>query len=103
MIPLAAGAIVLALLLIPDGRFDGRWRWRLARLTWWTAIAFAVLQLLDDHLLGQAGTANPAGVEIPSPFQDLLELPLLAMLSLGLLGALVSLPVRVFKRRKRTG
>jgi len=103
MIPLAAGAIVLALLLIPDGRFDGRWRWRLARLTWWTAIAFAVLQLLDDHLLGQAGTANPAGVEIPSPFQDLLELPLLAALSLGLLGALVSLPVRVFKRRKMAG
>src|SRR5438128_1503453 len=40
------------------------------------------------HLLGQPGTANPAGVEIPSPYQDLLELPLLAILGLGLVGAL---------------
>src|SRR5439155_17409296 len=103
MMPLAAGAIVLGVLLIPDRRFDGRWRLILARVTWWTAIAFAVLQLLDDHLLGQPGTVNPAGVEIPSPFQDLLELPLLAILGLGLLGALVTLPGRVLERRKTAG
>jgi MFS family permease len=97
----AIGTVILGLLLIPDGRFDGRWRWRLARITWWSTIAFAVLQLLDDHLMGQAGTSNPAHVAIPSPYQDLAELPVMALLATALAAALVSLPFRVVKRSGR--
>jgi hypothetical protein len=95
LIPLAIGAATLSVLLIPDGRFDGRWRWRFTRLAWWTTLAFAVLQLLDDHLLGQPGTSNPSGIAIPYPVQDMAELPLLVLLAAALGYALVGLPARV--------
>lgn len=99
-ISFAGGAIALGLLLIPDGRLEGRWRWALARLAWWASIGFAALQLLDDHLMGQPGTGNPLAVEIPSPFQDLLELPFLAVLAATLIAAVAMLPVRLLHDRR---
>lgn len=93
----AIGAIVLGILLVPDGRLEGRWRWLAARTAWWSTLCFAVLQLLDDHLLGQAGTSNPLDLEIP--YQDLLEIPVLALLAVVFVGALVTLPFRLVRRR----
>ncbi len=96
--PLALGAAVLGVLLIPDGHLDGRWRWVIAIATWWIALVFALFQLLDDHLMGHAGTENPLGVAIPAPYQDLLELPMIATLT-GALGVVVlTLPFRLWKR-----
>jgi hypothetical protein len=99
--PLGLGATTLSVLLIPDGRFDGPWRWRFARVAWWTTVALAVLQLLDDHLLDQPGTSNPSGIAIPYPVQDLAELPLLVVLAVTLGYALFTLPARVRRRAPR--
>lgn len=96
------GTIVLGLLLVPDGRLDGRWRWLAARAVWWATIVFATLQMFDDHLLDQAGTSNPLGVEIPYPFQDLLEIPCLLLLGVVFLGGLVTLPARLLRRKAPT-
>jgi len=97
--PLAAGTLILGTLLLPDGRFEGRWRTRLAVVTAWATIAFAALQLLDDHIMDQAGTPNPLGVEIPYPVQDLLEIAVIAVLAVSLGASLISLPVRLVRRR----
>jgi len=64
---LSAGALVVGLLLVPDPRLEGRRRWAIARVTWWTTLVFAIFQIFDDHLTGHAGTPNPLNVSIPSP------------------------------------
>ena len=96
--PLALEAVVLGVLLIPDGRLDGRWCLTIAITTWWVALVFALFQLLDDHLMGHAGTENPLGLAIPSPYQDLLELPMIAALVGALVVAVLTLPFRLWKR-----
>ena len=101
-IPFAMGSVTLGLLLVPDCRLDGRWRWRAGRVAWWATLAFVILQVFDDHILDQPGTVNPSGIAVPSPFQDLLEIACLALLGIVFVGAVVTLPARVLRRRTTT-
>lgn len=100
--PLAAGAVVLGLLLVPDGRLGGWWRSALARVAWWTALAWALLQLLDDHLLDRPGTPNPLDLALPYPFQDLLEIPVILVMVLVFGLALARLAGRIVRRTAGT-
>lgn len=100
--PLAAGAVVLGVLLLPDGRLGGWWRSALARLTWWTALAWALLQLLDDHLLDRPSTPNPVALAVPYPFQDLLEIPLITVMALVFGLSLAGLARRIVHWKART-
>ena len=58
-----------------DGRLEARWRSLAARTAWWGALCFAVLH------------------------QDLLEIPVLALLVVVFVGTLVTLPFRLVRRR----
>ena len=95
----AAGAVVLGLLLLPDGRLEGRWRRGIGVAVWWVALLFALFQLLDDHVFGHAGTDTPIVVAIPYPIQDLAELPMIGFLLVALAVALITLPWRLGRRR----
>jgi hypothetical protein len=97
LLVLARSAVVLGILLVAGGRLEARWRSLAARTVWWSTLCFAVLQLLDDHLLDQAGTSNPLNLEIP--YQDLLEIPVLALLVVVFVGTLVTLPFRLVRMR----
>ncbi len=95
----AFGTVAMATLLIPDGRIDGKLRFLLARVIWWSTATFAFLQFFDDHLLDQAGTGNPSGIYIPYPIQDLAELPVIGAIVISLLLGIVSLPWRISMAR----
>lgn len=95
------GVAVLGLLLVPDGRLDGPLRGRIAWLAWRATLGFALVQLLDDHILNHAGVDNPLGFSIPSPYQDLLSLVGLVGLAVAGAAALATLPSRLIARRRR--
>jgi hypothetical protein len=60
-----------------------------------------VIQLLDDHVFNHAGMDNPLGFNILFPIQDLLSGVALLVLGIALLGALVTLPGRIGRARRR--
>ncbi len=92
---LIPGLVLWLLLLIPSGRIEAPWTRKIASLVLIAVGLGTVLQLLDDHVMGHAGTDNPLGFSIP--FQDYLQIPVMALLALGALGTVVTLPGRVLR------
>jgi hypothetical protein len=86
-------AVTLGVLLIPDGKTDGKLRRAAALVTCWASFMFAALQLLDDHVLNHPGISNPLGLAIP--YQDYVEIPILFSLLCGFAIAVVTLPIRL--------
>ena len=100
---LAVATVVLLLLLIPDGRLTGRLRTSVTTVALAAATAFAIVQILDDHPMDHAGTPNPLGFTIPSPYQDVLTSAGVLVLVAALVVAIVTVPGRIRRRSPRTG
>ncbi len=65
--------------------------------------AGVIVQLLDDHVLNHAGTDNPLGIGIPSPYQDYLTGLALLVLAAAFVGALITAPARIAENRRAAG
>ena len=98
-----AGLVVWCLLLVPAARLEGRWTRTFGALCLAGTTAGVIVQLLDDHVLNHAGTGNPLGIAIPSPYQDYLTGLALLVLAVGLFGALSTAPGRISEHRRAAG
>ena len=99
-----AGLVVWSLLLVPAARLEGSWTRRFGALCLAGTAAGVIVQLLDDHVLNHAGTDNPLGIAIPSPFQDYLTGRLaLLVLAVAFVGALITAPGRIAEHRRAAG
>lgn len=93
------GLLIWLVLLAPDGRFTGTWTKRSASACLAATLSGIVIQLLDDHVNGHAGTDNPLGFNLP--LQDVFTLVALVVLGLAFLGAVLTLPGRISRSRAR--
>jgi hypothetical protein len=100
---LVAGLVVWSLLLVPAARLEGSWTRRFGALCLAGTTAGVIVQLLDDHVLNNAGTDNPLGIAIPSPYQDYLTGLALLVLAAALVGALITAPGRIAGNRRAAG
>lgn len=100
MLPfLVPGFVAWLLLLVPPGPLENPWTRRIGTTLIVAVVLGSVLQLLDDHVMGHAGTDNPLGFSIP--FQDWLTAVPLTMLGVAFVGTLLVTVYRLARYLRR--